>query len=340
VGHDLRARDIAKEGAPHSNERVISRHAAITMEGAAIPRLARLRSIPFGWYYVVLRSVSGRQIVTSNADLMVIRKVLKRTLRAKGAQLHAGYIAEQEVHLVIRIGETPLSAFTGRFQHEYARIFNASHGKRGSLFRLHHRSLLIDHRRWLVPLVHFVHSIGRMESVGTGSACVRWSSDAVYRGDAREDWVTTNVMLRMLKHGAYSRAAQVQAYRELMSKEPDARHVRLFRYGSPEDPRILGDEEFILETWRSTGRRAASASGSGDPEQNIRRVAMRSISEFNALCKTRSQPQIFAWIPLLTCENLLSGSRRRPLPMGRALIASYLVGREVATVTQAAVLRL
>jgi putative transposase len=278
--------------------------------------------------------VSGRKIVTSHADLTVIRKALRRSLREKGAQLHAGHITEREAHLVIRIGEGPLSALTGRFLHEYARIFNASHGERGQLFRLHYRSLLFDHRRWLVPLVHFVHWNARAETPGAGG--VSWSTDTVYRGDAREDWATTNVALRMLKSGAYSRTAQMHAYRELMSKEPDSRHVRLIKHGSADDPRILGDEEFILEMWQMNGRRASSARRASDPEQYIRRVATRFISEFNALCKTRSQPQIFAWTELLNYESLRSGSRRRPLPMVRALIASYLVERESATVTQAA----
>jgi len=301
-----------------------------------MPRLTRLSDIPFGWYYVSLGSVRGRRIATAQADFTAAGKVLKRTLREKGAQLHAAYIAEREAHLVIRMGEGPLSGFTGRFQHEYARIFNARHGERGQLFRLHHRSLLIEHRRWLVPLVHFVHWIERIETPEAGTDGLWWSTDAVYRGEAREDWVTTNVALRMLKSGAYNRAAQVQAYRELMSKEPDARHIYLFNHGSAKDPRILGGEEFLREIWRINEPPAASARRSGDSEQDISGAAMRIISAFNALCKTQSQPQIFGWTERLTYESLRSGSRRRPLPMVRALIASYLVGHELATVTQTA----
>jgi len=128
-----------------------------------MPRLVRLPSIPSGWYYVVLHSVTNRRIVTSNAELKTILKVLRKTLHEKGARLHAGYIAEHEVHLVLQAGKGRLSGITGRFQHEYARVFNRTHGEHGSLFRLHHRALLFQQQKWLVPLTHFIHWIRRLD---------------------------------------------------------------------------------------------------------------------------------------------------------------------------------
>lgn len=118
-----------------------------------MPRLARLPLIPFGWYYVALRSVPNRRIVTSPTDLSTALKLLRATLRENGARLHAGYLAEREVHLALQVGEVPLSAITGGFQHEYARLFNRIHNEHRSLFRLHHHVLLIQQERWLVPLV-------------------------------------------------------------------------------------------------------------------------------------------------------------------------------------------
>src|SRR3981081_3455303 len=149
------------------------------MEESVMPRLARLPSIPFGWYYVALCSVTGRRIVTSRAELKTVLKLLQVTLRKKGARLHAGYVAEREAHLVLQAGEGPLSAITGSFKHQYARIFNLTHDEHGSLFRLHHHVLLFQHQRWLVPLVHYVHWIRRIEAAEPHEAELWWSSDAV-----------------------------------------------------------------------------------------------------------------------------------------------------------------
>lgn len=303
-----------------------------------MPRLARLHPIPFGWYYVVVKSVMGRRIVTNQEDLVAIRKVLRRTLREKHARLHAGYVTEGEVHLVLQAGEEPLSTITGRFQHEYARVLNARHGEHGSLFRMHYRSLLFQHQHWLVPLVHFVHWLRRIANEDTGAGGLWWSTDAAYRGEVTEDWVTTSATLRMLSRSAYRRSGQKEAYREFIGRPPDPRHLNLFRGGSEEDPRILGDKEFITETWRRSGVLAtASQRRATNIQEDIRRTLEQIIRQFNGLCDTRlPRKQTADWARVLTLENVCSRSRKRPLPMVRALSVSYLADRGIATVADAA----
>jgi hypothetical protein len=303
-----------------------------------MPRLARLPSIAFGWYYVVLRAVADARIVTRREELATLLKILRATLRERGARLHAAYIAEGQVHLALQLGEGALRALTGRFQHEYARIFNRTHQRHGSLFRWHHHVLLIQHERWLVPLVHYIHWIRRLETPADGPEGLWWSSDSVYRGTERREWLTTNVVLRMLARGAYSRKAQESAYRELLEREPPPRHARLFRQGCPEDPRLLGDAEFVRRVWRITGRRSPDRSPRvRQPEGDIPGIVRQVIERFNALCDERLPPREAAALRrLVTDENVRSKSRRRPLPMVRALCVSYLVEGEMATATQAA----
>jgi len=307
-------------------------------EESVMPRLARLPPIQFGWYYVTLRSVTNRRIVTSQTELNAVRKQLRSTLREKGAQLHAGYIAEHEAHLVLRVGKRSVSAITGHFQHEYARLFNQTHDEHGSLFRLHYRVILVQHKKLLVPLTHYVHWIRRLEAPDDYQGGLWWSSDAAYRGSKREDWITTNVVLRMLTRGAYSRQIQEEAYRKLFDQPPAPNHARLFRHGSAKDPRFLADSEFIADVWRKTGRRSPDQSRPArDYEGDIQDVVMQVIGQFIALCDQRlSQGQAAAWRRVVTSENLRSRSRKRPLPMVRALSASYLIKHRIATPAQAA----
>lgn len=303
-----------------------------------MPRPVRLPTMPFGWYYAVLYSIASRRIVTSHADLMMVLKLLRETLRERGARLHAGYIAEREMHLVLQAGEGPLSAITGGFQHEYARLFNRSHHEHGSLFRLHHHILLFQHPMWLVPLVHYVHWIRRLDAPGDIADGLWWSSDAVYRGLAKQGWLTTNVVLRMLGRGAYDRQSQEEAYRKLFDRTPEPSHASLFRRGSAEDPRLLGDAQFMANVWRVTGRRLPYRTRRAlDVEGEVPGFMVRAIERFYALCDERlPQPQARAWRRLVTYENLRSGLRKRPLPMLRALSVSYVVEQKMATVTQAA----
>src|SRR5260370_2935468 len=172
------------------------------MEESVMPRLARLPSVPFGWYYVALQGVTDRRIVTSQAELETVLKLLRATLRERGARLHAGYVAEREVHLVLQAGEGPLSAITGGFQHEYARVFNRIHDEHGSLFRLHHHVLLFQHQRWLVPPVHFNHWLRPRQPLDDYPYRHCWCSDPVALSRLKQCWETDNGLLRTLTRAA------------------------------------------------------------------------------------------------------------------------------------------
>jgi len=308
------------------------------MEEPVMSRLTRLPAIPFGWYYVALRSVANRRMVTSRAELVTALNVLQMALREGGARLHAGYITEREAHLALQAGERPVSAVIGRFQHEYARRFNLIHREHGSLFRLHHRLLLFQHRRWLVPLVRFIHGIPRLEAPAAAPGDLWWSSDSVFRGGAKLGWVTTNVLLRMLGHGDYDRRAQEYAYRELFDRAPDANHTRSIMQGSAEDPRLLGDAQFMAEVWRLAGRRSPSrVRRSHIPQGDIPDTVRQVMERFTALCAERVLTcQAANWKQVVTYEDLRSRSRRRPLPMLRALCVICLVEHDIATPAQAA----
>lgn len=307
-----------------------------------MPRLTRLPSVPFGWYYVMLQSVKGRALVTSKAELVTELNVLRATLRSRGARLHAAYLAEHELHLALQAGEGPLNGITASFAHEYARRFNRAHGECGSLFRPHHHVLLFQQQCWLLPLVHFIHWIRRLEVPNDSLNGVWWSSDATYRSGRKLDWVTTNVLLRMLSARGASFKVQEDAYRMTFDRVPNLEHVRLFKHGCVEDSRVLGDLSFIRDVWRNAGQRSPGAgrarSANESPDGGaISRAVMQCIDKWGALCSERlPRSQAARWKALITVNNMRSRSRKRPLPMVRALCVARLIERQIATPAQAA----
>jgi hypothetical protein len=198
--------------------------------------------------------------------------------------------------------------------------------------------LLFQPQQWLVPLVHFIHWIRRLEAPDAYQDGLWWSSDQVYRGSRKQDWLTTNVVLRMLTRGAYSRQIQEEAYRKLFDQAPVPNRARLFRRGSSRDPRLLGDTQFIADMLRQTGRRSPDRMRRAQYlEGDIPGVVMQVIEQFNALCDQRlPRNKAVAWRRILTHENLRSRSRKRPLPMVRALSVTYLIKHKIARPGQAA----
>jgi hypothetical protein len=134
------------------------------------------------------------------------------------------------------------------------------------------------------------------------------SSHLAYAGTANTPWLTTNVALRMLAQ----RPEQARyAYRRLMFEAPAAGEGASFEHGGTDDPRVLGDREFMAAIPRN---------------MRVYRT-------------TYSLDQV---IDTVTCtlglerSEVLSRSRQRRLALARALITWYATERGVATLAEVA----
>jgi hypothetical protein len=305
--------------------------------GLIMPRLPRLPSIPFGWYYIEIHAESGRIFVTDDTDLAMLLDLLRATLKKKGAHCHAGCITPSEVHLAVQSGEQPVCAITRSFCHEYAHQFNRKHGESGRLFRGRPRVLLIQHRLWLVPLAHFIHWIPRRRHLQFGAGEKYWSSDAVYRGRGRLEGLVTHVVLHMVSDGARRRDVQKDLYRKYFDSPPDNEHIRLLSHGLPDDPRLLGDGQFLADTWQATHQTLPRQSRERPVTGDVQRLAVEAIKQFGAMCDSAlPRLQARAWKEVVTLEHLCSPSRKRPLPVIRALISAHLIACRMGTRSQAA----
>jgi hypothetical protein len=261
----------------------------------------------------------------------------RTTMHKKGAHLHAGCVTRNEVHLAIQCGESPVSAITRSFCHEYARRFNRMHAEDGRLFRARPHVLLIQHRLWLVPLVHVIHWVPQRRQLQLGVGEKYWSSDKVYRGRGRVEGLITHVVLHIVSGGMRRRDAQEVAYRKRFERPPDDEQIRLLSKGSPDDPRILGDAEFLAETWLRTHQESPLRNPAGPVIGDVRNVVVGAVEKFGAMCDLAlTWRQARAWKRVVTLEQLCSRSRKRPLPVIRALITSYVMASHIATRSQAA----
>jgi len=96
-----------------------------------------------GWYYVALRSVTNRRIVTSHAELKTVLKLLRGTPAREGRAAACG------LHRRAISGPSGAASRGRAFERDHrqfsARIratLQSTHDERGSLFRLHYHVLL------------------------------------------------------------------------------------------------------------------------------------------------------------------------------------------------------
>jgi len=292
-----------------------------------MPREQILPTVAYGWYYFSRTAADNRKIITNSLERETFRNLLTAMLVAHGMHAHFVYVDETEMHLGIRAGADSLSKTLGSFCERFAHKINRSRNEKGSLFRPHAHVLLVQPGRCFVLLGRYIHWIPRLKEPGAQANGSQFNSDTYYRNHKRTRGLETSAILRMVSHGSRNTRVQDEAYRRIFDQPPPADEIELFRRGSPADPRMVGDKEFIVRTFRDLGvsPHPRVRARRGAPEQ-IPGVVLRMLERFSVLFIPQLPPATAGrWLRVSTLDNVCSKCRQPPLPMLRALVASQLV---------------
>ena len=270
-------------------------------------RRSRLH-VPGGVYYVVQRSNANQPIFTDAADYAIFERLLATMLARCRARVHAFCWEVDAIHLALQVTDMPVGRLMQRLSSQYARRVHRRQGNGGHLFQQRYHSLLIDPDAYLLKLIRFLHLIPVRSGTVRDPTDYALSSQRAYLGMTQIPWLTTSVALRML---AQRPEQSRYAYRRLMFEAPALDEGAHFERGCDDDPRVLGDRQFMADIPRHM--RVYRSSYSLD--QVIDTVSC-------TLGVERSE--------------VLSRSRQRRLSLARALITWYATERGVATLAEVA----
>ena len=297
-----------RAGLRGSGDHVRNRHYPITWNGEkGMSRRSRLH-VPGGVYYVVQRSNARQPIFTDAADYAIFERLLATMLARCRARVHAFCWEVDAIHLALQVTDMPVGRLMQRLSSQYARRVHRRQGNGGHLFQQRYHSLLIDPDAYLLKLIRHLHLIPVRSQTVRDPNDYALSSQRAYLGMTQVPWLTTSVALRMLAQ----RPEQARyAYRRLMFEAPTVDEGAHFERGCDDDPRVLGDRQFMADIPRHM--RVYRSSYSLD--QVIDTVSC-------TLGVERSE--------------VLSRSRQRRLSLARALITWYATERGVATLAEVA----
>jgi hypothetical protein len=293
-----------------------------------MPRDPNLPTVAFGWYYFSRGTTGNRKIITNETERDAFRDLLTATLAAHEAHLHFVFVDENGMHLGARAGCDSLTKALGSFCGKFSHQINRWRNEKGSLFRPHAHVVLIQPGKWFLLLGRFIHWIPRLNGDGLNAdAGLQINSDAQYRSRKRIRGLDTSLVLRIVSHGSRQPGVQDEAYRALFDQAPSETEIALFRRGSPQDSRIVGDPTFISRTAREIGvplhPRARKPPGA---IEEIPGHIESMLECFRRVCNQCLPPTTTEkWTRVATLENICSKSRQPPLPMLRALAAAHLV---------------
>ncbi len=230
-----------------------------------MPRQPRLEASNLV-HHVLVRSVPEADVFRDDADRDGFVERLEGVVSEAGASLYAWALGPDQIHLLFRPHERPLSGMMRRLLTSHAVRFNLRHGRAGPLFRGRYQSRVVEEDPYLLEITRYIHlspvRAGLLHNLGELDR-YPYTGHSSLVGQLSRPWQDT---------------AGVSA---LFSSDPD-QAVRLYRYfmaagfaqgirpdleartghrgrpgrggGEKQDPRVLGGADFEREVQAMCGQ--------------------------------------------------------------------------------------
>jgi hypothetical protein len=146
------------------------------------------------------------------------------------------------VHLVIQVGNIPLSRIMQNLSFRYTKWVNWRHSRNGHLFQGRYKAILVDADEYLVQLAGYLHLNPVRAGMVQSPADCPWSSHRAYLGRESIPWLTTEGVL------GYFGGTQANARRlfdEYVKERINEGHRNEFHRGDGCDVRVLGEDHFV-----------------------------------------------------------------------------------------------
>jgi putative transposase len=198
---------------------------------------------PGALYHVILRGNARQDIFIADEDRSRFYLLLQEGTERFGHHVHAYCLMTNHVHLVIHVGNIPLSRIMQNLSFRYTKWINWWHNRSGHLFQGRYKAILVDADEYLVQLAAYLHLNPVRAGMVTSPAAYPWSSHRrAYLGRESIPWLTTESVL------GYFGGTQAKARRlfdEYVKVRISEGHRNEFHCGEGSDARVLGEDHFV-----------------------------------------------------------------------------------------------
>jgi len=156
---------------------------------------------PDVWHHILNRGIAKRTIFESEDDCRFFKALLAQEVRAGRIEVHAYCLMLTHFHLLVRSVTGELSEAMRRIQNRYARYFNRTRRRDGSLFRNRFKSRWVDSLRYRRNVFGYIHDNPVHANAVTRRSDYRWSSGYDWKNGRpprwlARDWVESEVAAR------------------------------------------------------------------------------------------------------------------------------------------------
>jgi len=285
-----------------------------------MPRKPRIHN-PGAVYHVIMRGNAQKDIFFNAEDRRRFLALLQNGIERSGFRLHGYCLMTNHLHLVIQVGEIPLSRIMQNLSLRYTKWINWSQNRIAHLFHGRYKAVMIEADNYLAQLVAYLHLNPVRAGICENPIEYPWSSFRAYLGLEQSSWLTTKPVLSQFSP-RLKRAREL--FREFVEASILEGHRPEFHGKNAADDRVLGDDTFVDEVLRN---------------ELTKPVAVTIDNSLGAVCKVCG----------LTVEEMRSPSKGLRVSEGRALAAWVVlnfcdgtltelgrnVGRDVTTLSSA-----
>lgn len=248
---------------------------------------------PGACYHVILRGNAGQDIFFDEGDRSRFFFLLQEGIERFRHRIHAYCLMTNHVHLVVQVGEVPLSRILQNVSFRYTRFINQRKIQTGHLFQGRYKALLLDADTYLLELVRYIHNNPVRAGMAKTPEEYPWSSHSAYLGEVSVSWLTTEWTLGQFA-GKKNRA--IELYRQFVLKSVDEGHRSEFYRGNIVG-NILGDDNFSEKVLATASQKMAQ------------KTTLEQVLQ--AVCEKYDIDQ----------DELFSGSRQKRISEPRAVVA-------------------
>ena len=195
---------------------------------------------PGACYHIILRGNAGQDIFFAEQDRSRFLFLLQEGVERYKHRIHGYCLMTNHVHLLMQVGEIPLSRILQNVCFRYTGYINRRLNRTGHLFQGRYKAILIDIDSYLLELIRYIHNNPVRAKMVKAPEDHPWSSHGAYLGNHRVPWLTTDWVLAQFSN---KRKAAICSFKYFVGKGLEEGERKEYRNGSIEG-QILGDDHF------------------------------------------------------------------------------------------------
>lgn len=200
---------------------------------------------PGAFYHVIARGNRHQKIFIDDQDYQRYLSFLKEYKKKYECILYAYVLMPNHVHLLVEVGETPLSRLMQNLQFRYTRNFNIRYRKWGHLFQGRYKAILCQKDSYFLELSAYIHLNPVRAGLVKDPLRYPWSSYRIYVKGEKQPLIDTDFLL--MQFSPRKEVARKEYARFINNRISQGHREDLYDL---KDQCLLGTDEFVEDIQR------------------------------------------------------------------------------------------